>query len=63
MKIILSSISVTGRQTSAWVKCRSILPYFEVETAASEESPPVDAQFLDGAALVQVLNPGTAETF
>ena len=39
------------------------LPYFEVETASSEESPPVDAQFIDGAAVVQVLNPGTAKTF
>ena len=39
------------------------LPYFEVETASSEESPPVDAQFLDGAAVVQMLNPGTAKTF
>ena len=57
-----SAMSVTGMQTAARVKCRSILPYFEVETAASEESPPVDAQFLD-AAVVQMLNPGTAKTF
>ena len=27
------------------------LPYSDVETTASEESPPVDAQFLDGAAV------------
>ena len=27
------------------------------------EFPPVDAQFLDGAAVVQMLNPGTARTF
>ena len=40
------------------------LPYFEVEAASSEESPrPVDARFLDGAAVVQMLNPGTAKTF
>ena len=39
------------------------LPYFEVETASSEESPPVYAQFLDGAAVVQMLNSGTAKTF
>ena len=37
------------------------LPYFEVEAASSEESPPIDAQFLDGA-VVQMLNPGTAKT-
>ena len=40
------------------------LPYVEVETATSEDTPrPVDAQFLDGAAVVQMLNPGTAKTF
>ena len=40
------------------------LPYFELlETASSEESPAVDAQFLDGAAVVQMLNLGTAKTF
>ena len=39
------------------------LPYFEVETASSEESPQVDAQLLDGAVVVQMLNPGTAKTF
>ena len=38
------------------------LPYVEVEAASSEESPPVDAQFLDGAAVVQMLNPGTVKT-
>ena len=38
------------------------LPYVEVETASSEESPPVDARFLEGAAVVQKLNPGTAKT-
>ena len=37
------------------------LPYFEVEPASSEESRPVYAQFLD-AAVVQMLNPGTAKT-
>ena len=37
--------------------------YVEVEAASSEESPPVDAQFLDGAAEVQKLNHGTAKTF
>ena len=39
------------------------LPYFEVERAASEDTPPVDVQFLDGAAVVQKLNSGTAKTF
>ena len=39
------------------------LPYFELETASLEESPPVDTQFLDGAAVVQMLNPVTAKTF
>ena len=37
-----------------------ILPYFEVETASSEESPPIDAHFLDCAAVVQMPNPGAA---
>ena len=32
------------------------LPKFEVETAASEESPPVDAQFLDGTDVVHGLS-------
>ena len=35
----------------------------EVETAAPEASPLVYAQFLDGAAVIQMLNPGTAMTF
>ena len=40
------------------------LPYIYVETATSEETPPqVETQFLDGAAVVQMLNPGTAKTF
>ena len=34
--------------------------YFEVETTSSEKSTPVDAHFLDGAAVVQMLNPRTA---
>ena len=38
------------------------LHYFEVERAASEESPPVYEQFLDGSAVVQMLNPGIAKT-
>ena len=40
-----------------------IMPCLEVETAEPEASPLVDATFLDGAAVVQVLNPGTAKTF
>ena len=36
--------------------------YFEEETTSSEKSPPVDAHFLDGAAVVQMLNPRTANT-
>ena len=40
-----------------------IMPCLEVETAAPEASPLVDAHFLDGAAVVQMLNPGTAQTF
>ena len=40
------------------------LPYVEVERATSEDTPPpVDVRFLDGAAVVQMLNPGTAKTF
>ena len=39
-----------------------ILLYFEVETATSDESPPVDAQFLDGPAVCYMLNPGIAKT-
>ena len=39
------------------------MPCLGVETAAAEASPLVDAQFLDGAAVVQMLNPGTAKTF
>ena len=35
----------------------------EVETAAPEASPLVYSNFLDGAAVVQMLNPGTAKTF
>ena len=40
-----------------------IMPCLEVETAAPEVSPLVDATFLDGAVVVQMLNPGTAKTF
>ena len=40
-----------------------LMPFLEVETAAPEASPLVDAKFLDGAAVVQMLNPGTANTF
>ena len=40
-----------------------LIPCLEVETAAPEASPLVDATFLDSAALVQMLNPGTAKTF
>ena len=59
----MPTISVTGRQTTAWIKYRYIA-LFEVQIAASEESPPpVDAQFLDGAAVVQMLNTGTDNTF
>ena len=39
------------------------MPCLEVENAAPEASPLVDATFLDGAAVVQMLNPGTAKTF
>ena len=39
-----------------------LIPCLEVETAAPEASPLVDATFLDGAAVVQMLNPGTAKT-
>ena len=40
-----------------------VLPCIEVKTAASETSPLVDATFLDGAVVVQMLNPGIAKTF
>ena len=39
------------------------MPFLEVETAEPEASPLVDSTFLDGAAVVQMLNPGTAKTF
>ena len=39
------------------------MPCLEVETAAPEASPLVDAKILDGTAVVQMLNPGTAKTF
>ena len=39
------------------------MPCLEVENAAPEASPLVDATFLDGAAVVQMLNPVTAKTF
>ena len=39
-----------------------ILPCLEVKTAASEASPLVDATILDGAVVVQMLNPGIAKT-
>ena len=38
------------------------MPCLEVETAGPEASPLVDAKCLDGAAVVQMLNPGTANT-
>ena len=40
-----------------------LMPCLEVETAAPEASPLVETQFMDGAAVVQILNPGTAKTF
>ena len=40
-----------------------IMPCLEVENAATEASPLFDSKFLDGAAVVQMLNPGTANTF
>ena len=40
-----------------------IMPCLEVETAAPEASPLVDAKFLDGAAVVQMLNLVTAKTY
>ena len=39
-----------------------IMPCLEVETAAPEASPLVDATCLDGAVVVQMLNSGTANT-
>ena len=39
------------------------MPCLEVDTAEPEASPLVDSTFLDGAAVVQMLNPGTAKTF
>ena len=39
------------------------MPCLEVEIAEPEASPLVDSTFLDGAAVVQMLNPGTAKTF
>ena len=40
-----------------------IMPCLDVETATPEASPLVDATFLDGAAVVQMLNLGTDNTF
>ena len=39
------------------------MPCTEVKTAVSEASPLVDAAFLDGAVVVQMLNLGIAKTF
>ena len=39
------------------------MPCLEVENTAPEASPLVYATFLDGAAVVQMLNTGTAKTF
>ena len=40
-----------------------VLPSLEVKTAASEASHLVDATFMDGAVVVQMLNHGIAKTF
>ena len=40
-----------------------LMPCLEVENAAPEASPLVDAKFMDGAAVVPMLNPVTAKTF
>ena len=40
-----------------------LMPCLEAETTSSKEFPMVDAIFLDGSAVVQMLNPGTAKTF
>ena len=39
------------------------MPCLEVENVAPEASSLIDANFLDGAAVVQMLNPGTSKTF
>ena len=39
------------------------MPCLEVENAAPEASPLVDATFLDGTVVVEMLNPGTANIF
>ena len=39
------------------------MPCLEVENAAPEASPLVNATFLDGTAVVEMLNPGTANIF
>ena len=47
----------------AWLTKADLMPCLEGETAAPEASPLVDATFLDDAAVAQMLNPGTAQTF
>jgi len=39
------------------------MPCLEAEIVAPEISPVVDVKLLDGVAVVQMLNPGTAKTF
>jgi hypothetical protein len=40
-----------------------LMPCLETDVVAPADSPVVDAKFLDEAAIVQMLNPGTAKTF
>ena len=53
------SLSLGGKRSLG----SNVLPCIEVQTATSAASPLVDATFLDGAVVVQMLNPGIAKTF
>ena len=44
-------------------KKADLLSCLQLEEIQTTSTPVVDAFFLDGAAVVQMLNPGTAETF
>ena len=55
------SLSVGGKLRIG--KKADLLSCLQLEEMQTTSTPVVDAFFLDGAAVVQMLNPGTAETF
>lgn len=55
------SLSVGGKLRNG--KKADLLSCLQLERLQTTSAPAVDAKFLDGAAVVQMLNPGTAKTF